>query len=449
MDEYGECWLDDFFVGSMEGIDPDLLCLFREDNKVVITSPFTDLPPQLEHHREALNEDDSLRIIYYEASIDAVRDRLDVMGYNLGTSKQAFDKWVQGQLGSAKRPWGVSSYLMSDFYRRRVEILSGLTVESWTEGLNFIRNSGLKPNKRSLDEGPHKNTLIGYMLSNDWYGYPGYDTCVPLRLAIEAIKFERGLVCDFTEFVWSEDVDYEDDFIEHGLNILGSEYSSLPKTIVLTEGKTDSWILEQSLKILYPHLQDYFYFLDFEGANIGGGVGNLANTVKAFAGAGIVNNILALFDNDTAAAAACKPLQELKLPLNIVIQHLPEMDFLKNYPTIGPSGEVNLNVNGIAASIELYLGEDVLKLDNQRLTPIQWTGYDRGMRQYQGEVLEKEELHKRFRNKLESWNGSLGHEWDGLRAILGVIFNALEEKQRHDICERPIDYYRDTRGNRY
>ena len=44
-------------------------------------------------------------------------------------------------------------------------------------------------------------------------------------------------------------------------------------------------------------------FMDFEGVRIGGGAGSLVNIVKAFAGAGIVNRTVALFDNDTAARA--------------------------------------------------------------------------------------------------------------------------------------------------
>jgi hypothetical protein len=331
--------------------------------------------------------------------------------------------------------------LMTEHYRSEIEILSTLSPELWIEGLKAIQTLGLQPNYYGRYEGPHENTLIGYMLSNEWYGFPGYDMYVPLSLAIEACGTGKKLIYDLTDLVWSEYFDYDEDFIEYGLNISAAEYSSKAKTIVLTEGKTDAWILEQSLRILYPHLQDYFSFLDFEVTSIGGGVGNLANMVKAFASAGIINNVVALFDNDTAAVAACKTLETLTLPSNILMRRLPELDFLSNYPTVGPSGEVELNVNGIAASIELYLGEDVLKIDGERFTPVQWTGYDRGMKQYQGEVLEKAELHKRFRRKVENWNGSLGHEWDGLRSIFSVIFNAFDEKHRSVICQRPRDYY--------
>ena len=76
--------------------------------------------------------------------------------------------------------------------------------------------------------------------------------------------------------------------------------------------------------LLYPHLDDYFGFMDFEGVRIGGGAGSLVNIVKAFAGAGIVNRTVALFDNDTAARAVLAGLRSIRLPSNIVVKHLPD-----------------------------------------------------------------------------------------------------------------------------
>ena len=447
MSSYAQCWLGDFYLGSSRNeIDPNLMALFRASDKILLKEPIPDLTEHLRHYREQLEKDGSLRIIYFEAPGHIARDRLDIMGYTFSTSKQAFQQWISGELEhnremirSMQLKNGELSELMTDFYQREIEILAALTPESWIEGLTYIRSSGLQPNTYGRYEKPRN--LIDYMLSKDWYGFPGYDSYVPLRLAIEACEAGANLIYDLTELVWSQYYDYEDDFIEYGMDISSAEYASKARIIVLTEGKTDAWILTESLKILYPHLYDYFSFLDFELTGFGGGVGNLANIVKAFAGTGIVNSIIALFDNDTAAAAACKTLHAVRLPSNIVIRQLPELPLLKEYPTIGPSGEITQNVNGIAASIELYLGEDVLRGESGHLVPVQWTGYDRGMNRYQGEVIDKPELHKRFRRKMENSNGVPGDEWDGLRAVFNVIFHVFDEKQRHLICEYPRDYF--------
>ncbi len=453
MGSYAQCWLDDLLVGSSKSdIDPELISLFRANDKVVLSAPILHLPPHFDHYRGSLEEDSNLKIVYYEIPVQVVRDRLDVLGYDQRTAEQAFQEWIREELKQTIKRMenflqNESDYgdlghrdLMEKRYRSDVEILSELSPGSWVEGLKLIRSSGLQPNFYGRYEGPHENTLIGYMLSHEWYGFPGYDMLVPLRLAMEACESGKGLIYDLTDLVWSGYFDYEEDFVEYGLNIAAGEYSSKAKIIVLTEGKTDAWILRESLKVLFPHLEDYFSFLDFESSGFGGGVGNLVNVVKAFAGAGIVNNVVALFDNDTAAAAACNALQKVTLPAHIVVRRLPNLDFLKNYPTVGPSGEVTLDVNGIAASIELYLGEDVLRIDGDKLTPIQWTVYDRALDRYQGEVLEKAQLQERFRQKLANQRGAPGPEWDGLRIIFQVLFRAFAEKNRRAICKRPTAY---------
>ncbi len=152
---------------------------------------------------------------------------------------------------------------------------------------------------------------------------------------------------------------------------------------------------------------------------MGGGVGNLTNIVKAFAGSGIVNNIIALFDNDTAAASAIKSLSKTVIPNNIKILKLPDIEVLRDYPTIGPSGNVNLDINGIAASIELFFGSDVLKIEGENLSPVQWTGYDPNIKKYQGEVIDKITLQRRFNKKIEASKSDkddcLDDKWDDMR----------------------------------
>jgi hypothetical protein len=39
----------------------------------------------------------------------------------------------------------------------------------------------------------------------------------------------------------------------------------------------------------------------------------------------------------------------------------PEIDIARDYPTLGTNGLSHMDVNGLAGSIELYLGADVLR----------------------------------------------------------------------------------------
>jgi hypothetical protein len=82
----------------------------------------------------------------------------------------------------------------------------------------------------------------------------------------------------------------------------------------------------------------------------------------------------------------------------------------------------------MAASLELYLGSDVL-VHNGRQSPVQWRGYSQAVGKYQGEVLNKKEIQEAFRAKLVRCKASReSHEqaeWSGLKAIWKAIFAAF------------------------
>jgi hypothetical protein len=84
------------------------------------------------------------------------------------------------------------------------------------------------------------------------------------------------------------------------------------------------------------------------------------------------------------------------LPQNISVMTLPDIELAKKYPTIGPQGEGIANVNGRAASIELYLGRASLVDANGNLRPVRWTGYVPPFNAYQGEVEGKADIRAAF-----------------------------------------------------
>ena len=138
-------------------------------------------------------------------------------------------------------------------------------------------------------------------------------------------------------------------YAEAAIHGLTADHAENAPRIILTEGSTDRAILKEALSILYPHLAEYYSFLEFNSSRSPGGAGHLVSLVKAFAGAGVTNRIVALFDNDTSAREATRALKPLSLPSNIVALHYPDLELLRDYPTLGPSGLTTLNVNGLAA----------------------------------------------------------------------------------------------------
>jgi hypothetical protein len=123
--------------------------------------------------------------------------------------------------------------------------------------------------------------------------------------------------------------------------------------------------------------------------------GNLVNTIKAFVGSGISNRVIAIFDNDSAGFEAIRGLSRTSIPSNIRIMNYPNIKIAKSYPTLGPSGLSSLDINGLACSIEIYFGEEVLNIDGE-FSPIQWKGYIEGVKKYQGEIMNKTKLQELF-----------------------------------------------------
>ena len=433
------------------------------------------VPAQLKRQFESRNDDIDLEdvsenpeLVYYVAPVPVIKDRLNVLGYTVDTARQAFDEGLSGRQAELDKwrkareeeePSDTRELLLSA-YASEQKVLSELSCDTWTEALREIlggtagtRNNDRASSVRSTGitgnewyEGPLKGTLTGYMLSHEWFAFPSPDTTAALRLTLEVGPNADRLLYDVTDLVWSEYASRDDDFVGYTSDISIEEMQSMAKVILLTEGSSDARILQSSLELLYPHLADYYSFMEFDAMRVGGGSGSLANLVKAFAGAGVVNKTIALFDNDTGGRDALRGIANLDLPQHLVVLMLPALDSLMAYPTIGPSGPADMDVNGLAGSIELYLGEDVLT-NGEGQCPIQWTGYSKALRQYQGEVLDKAGIQSRFQEKLEK-AARMGTsvddpEWSGLRAIFDCVFAAFHSLDKARILEFTREYFAD------
>src|ERR1019366_7164539 len=93
-----------------------------------------------------------------------------------------------------------------------------------------------------------------------------------------------------------------------------------------------------------------------------------------------------------------------------------------------PTGLSAMDVNGLAGSVELYLGTDSLVGSDGNFVPVQWKGYDAKLRRYQGEVQE------RFRAKLEACEADPSRidefDWTGIRLVVDVLRSAFHEDDK-------------------
>ena len=97
------------------------------------------------------------------------------------------------------------------------------------------------------------------------------------------------------------------------------------------------------------------------------------------------------------------------------ILKLPDLPEFKRFPTLGPSGRKNENINGRAAAIECYLD---LNWKIQDLPLIRWTSYNRDLDRYQGELVKKETYIRKF---LRLRRKEPGYDFSRLTAVLELL----------------------------
>lgn len=236
------------------------------------------------------------------------------------------------------------------------------------------------------------------------------------RVILEAFEDEEIVTLDYTNLYlggWCNGYPEEDDY-------------KASKTVVLTEGSTDARIIGEAINVLYPDMSKYYSFIDFSTYDVQGSTNYLSHYLKAFVAAGIENRIIALYDNDSAGLAEIKNLEKMTFPDNVRIMHLPDLDCCVEYPTIGPSGNSNENINGRAGSIEMYVGKDIL-CNNGEYIPIRWKSYVDKVEAYQGEIISKSEVLKKFEEKAKKAlkDGLILEEWNELDILLNAIFSAF------------------------
>jgi len=225
-----------------------------------------------------------------------------------------------------------------------------------------------------------------------------------MRAALAALEDASEVVLDITDLIHSGEYGADDQICAQARVGWAETHPVYGPIVVLTEGRSDSRILSGAFEKLAPHLADLFGFLDFDGLRIEGNTGALAKTIRAFIGAGLSSRVIAIFDNDTAGAEAIESLSNVSLPPNFRVMSLPRSDVAAAYPTTGPQGVVDMDVNGLAASIELYLGAEALTAGTESLQPVRWTGWNEKLQRYQGAVERKREIQSGFLRLLGETN---------------------------------------------
>ncbi len=375
--------------GGKSYVDDLTLSVFQESDRKVVLG------------REVSEDDDEEQDQYrYVVSAHEMKDRLDVLGFS------AVNARVDYEYGRAEnlKIWEDRD---DEFYKGVFEEVSSKNYARWQTALQNAVPLGYA--RWMYDDERWRTNPDAKILKDDsGLGLGAYfsDPRFLLRGVLDALPDTKEVILDFSHLISGGYYEPDTSLCLQAREQATATPPIFGPTVILTEGKSDSRVISAALSKLMPHLVDYFSFLDFETLKIQGSTDALAKMVRAFIGARVSMRMVAVFDNDTAGVMGLKSLADIKFPPNVKAITLPDCDIARQYPTEGPQGFTRMDVNGLAASIELYLGSVALSDDNGKLRPVRWTGYDVKAGRYQGVVEGKSQIEQKFVTELKSVSSS-------------------------------------------
>jgi hypothetical protein len=422
MDNTGDLLVGSFSVSSADGADDEVLAVFRDDMLHARQAPAA------EYEHMISSDGPYVEAAVFRAPGRVIADRLDLMGIDEARVLGDLDRTLK----AAAEP--IDDAALADeseesraFIRAEEALLGAMTAQDWVSRL-----------AASPDDAVYDKSLgaRGWLLRQlDESDDVRWDARRRLRVVLLAFP-DAEVTLDAT---WLGDYEWlggePGTLASRAQSASRDNAASHAPVVVLTEGVTDAEFLSSALAVLHPHLTDLVRFLDYD-RKPEGSASAVLRAARAFDAAGIANRVVAILDNDTAGADVLRGSAQPRLSDGIRLIQYPPLGLARQYPTLGPptvgspGGAIELaDVNGLAASIELYLGRDVLTGEDGNLRPVQWQSFNPGVGRYHGAVTGKNDIHKAFRAKaaaaLQDPAAVSQQDWEGLRLILDAILTAF------------------------
>lgn len=372
--------IDGFSVwGTKSYVDDATLSIFHERDRQSRVAP-----------RPQYGSREPEEIIAYAVAAQAMRERLDAMGFSVAHARDDYARGLSDDY---------EVYLSEGFTRADRKRVKDWTYDRWCAAIARLSPRGFQVwNAEKFADDPDAERIADGLRS----GLGAYfsDVRFLVRGLLDALPEAQEVVLDVTDLIHAGYYEDEEPICDAARRGWAHDHSIHGSILLLTEGKTDTRILQAAFEAMAPHLMGLYGFLDFDGLKIEGSADVLAKTIRSFVGARVSSRVIAIFDHDTAGTAAMASLANVDLPDHIRVMVLPENALASSYPTLGPQGPATMDVNGMACGIEMYLGPDALCDTQGALLPIRWTGYNSKLRRYQGAVEDKDGISERFLDRL-------------------------------------------------
>jgi hypothetical protein len=428
------------FEGSQE-LPTELIALFTEDDRVSLVEQVSVNGTNQEEasdgaskhikttsleegdvieNPEAVGQDDGAEACY-SLPVSVLRQRMEIMGFTNVQWQQELKEFVDQQI--AYGIWRVEQAEASSpewlRAKRRLKILEQSSLERWMKKLMLVNDRVWTGLSRSPED-----TLEYALFDRKTDGPESIFSrqIIFLRGALEVGDDDDEVTLDFSNAIEDEVVALDDPLSNIGRDRLLQPVREFEKILILTEGRTDARILRDSFASMRPEIAHLYSYMDHETFKAEGGTSALVHLARSLAAAGIPNRIVFLFDNDTAGYEGLRKFEKERLPKHYKAITLPHLNFAESYPTIGPTGEALADINERACGIELYCGPKALTKHDGQPCAIQWTGYNAGMKRYQGEPLDKDGIKERYTKMLAvSPHAATDPEFESMRLVLAAI----------------------------
>ena len=405
MGSYCTIYFDGLEVCNAKSAVPDMFsAIFQESDRQLRASRY---------------EGNDAPEVVYETTKNVVLARLALMGCTSQIARDRLSRWIADE----RETWQeYASESNGDWAEETAMVMHNFSIDDWYERVPEVLA------RRHTQEEPN-DAIDRHMREHDsrWLWFDGYDSLVGFRALLDANPLIEKVTLDISDLIDGGWLDEDERVCKSHTNDSIHRLGPLAPTVILAEGHSDINILKRSLSVLFPDRKDYFSFFEHAELKVDGGAAYLVKFLKAFAAARTPLRLVAVFDNDTAGCQAHGQAKNLGLPDNMILLRLPDINLAKTYPTIGPQGLHAVDVNGQAASIELYLGRTALSV-NGKLRHVRWTGYDRTADAYQGEVEGKNDVKRVFFQELKTIDHSTDAQetFPELADVWQEIFAAVE-----------------------
>lgn len=343
----------------------------------------------------------------YSRSLSSVKPRLDLLGYTLQNIRimyeKAYDHYCDGMGEYAKTVLTFDEYF-SVFSKINLSKVDTLTeYDDWDFG-EYV-------SKCIFEDKEIQRILKKYRDGRDYDGefYESLDVRILIRVLCEnpsaTVLPLQWYIADHIESEWSTAEE------------LAPKLEDKDRILIITEGRSDTSILQIAIKKLFPAISDFFCFIDMEKDYPFTGTGNLFNFASGLTKTKIQNKTVIVFDNDGEGNSSYQKCKEkLEAIPNLKYYRLPDMDEFKSFLTIGPTGESYQDINGKAVSIECFLDLSFYA----SITPkVKWSIYNEKSNQYQGALISKDTYTRIFKKNLENAQ----YNTDKLRYLINDLIN--------------------------